>query len=70
MHQKQWEPSEQIIEGEFWRIVEKPTEEIEVFKMLCHIMLKFSSIPNIFDSNYSALSFFLFQMLYGTDSIS
>ncbi|XP_048493554.1 putative lysine-specific demethylase JMJ16 isoform X2 [Beta vulgaris subsp. vulgaris] len=30
MHQEQWEPSEQIIEGEFWRIVEKPTEEIEV----------------------------------------
>uniref|UniRef100_A0A803LF96 Uncharacterized protein n=1 Tax=Chenopodium quinoa TaxID=63459 RepID=A0A803LF96_CHEQI len=30
MHQAQREPSEQNIEGEFWRIVEKPTEEIEV----------------------------------------
>nr|GEX57869.1 putative lysine-specific demethylase JMJ16 [Tanacetum cinerariifolium] len=26
----QWEPSVENIEGEFWRIVEKPTEEIEV----------------------------------------
>lgn len=30
MCQAQWEPTEQNIEGEFWRIVEKPTEEIEV----------------------------------------
>ncbi|KAL5990567.1 hypothetical protein ACLOJK_011469 [Asimina triloba] len=29
-HQNEWEPSVENIEGEFWRIVEKPTEEIEV----------------------------------------
>ncbi|XP_068665722.1 putative lysine-specific demethylase JMJ16 [Aristolochia californica] len=29
-HQKQWEPSVENIEGEYWRLVEKPTEEIEV----------------------------------------
>lgn len=28
--QQQWEPSMENIEGEYWRIVEKPTEEIEV----------------------------------------
>ncbi|KAF6154777.1 hypothetical protein GIB67_032389 [Kingdonia uniflora] len=28
--QKQWEPSIENIEGEYWRMVEKPTEEIEV----------------------------------------
>ncbi|GER34913.1 transcription factor jumonji (jmj) family protein [Striga asiatica] len=27
---KQWQPSIEDIEGEYWRIVEKPTEEIEV----------------------------------------
>ncbi|KAA8539005.1 hypothetical protein F0562_025697 [Nyssa sinensis] len=30
MIQEQWEPSVEDIEGEYWRIVEKPTEEIEV----------------------------------------
>ncbi|XP_057516761.1 putative lysine-specific demethylase JMJ16 isoform X1 [Amaranthus tricolor] len=30
MHHEQRDPTEQHIEGEFWRIVEKPTEEIEV----------------------------------------
>lgn len=25
-----WEPSVENIEGEYWRVVEKPTEEIEV----------------------------------------
>ncbi|XP_068654547.1 putative lysine-specific demethylase JMJ16 isoform X2 [Aristolochia californica] len=29
-HKKQWEPSVENIEGEYWRLVEKPTEEIEV----------------------------------------
>lgn len=28
--QKCWEPSVKDIEGEYWRMVEKPTEEIEV----------------------------------------
>lgn len=28
--QEQWEPTMENIEGEYWRIVEKPTEEIEV----------------------------------------
>ncbi|PIA45403.1 hypothetical protein AQUCO_01700743v1 [Aquilegia coerulea] len=28
--QKQWEPSVEDIEGEYWRMVENPTEEIEV----------------------------------------
>ncbi|CAL5406930.1 unnamed protein product [Camellia sinensis] len=28
--QEQWEPSVENIEGEYWRMVEKPTEEIEV----------------------------------------
>ena len=32
MHHEQRDPTEQHIEGEFWRIVEKPTEEIEVRK--------------------------------------
>lgn len=27
---KEWEPSVQEIEGEYWRIVEKPTDEVEV----------------------------------------
>ncbi|CAK9138000.1 unnamed protein product [Ilex paraguariensis] len=30
MLQEQWEPSVENIEGEYWRMVEKPTEEIEV----------------------------------------
>lgn len=30
MSQEQWEPSVENIEGEYWRIVEKATEEIEV----------------------------------------
>lgn len=29
-HPQRWEPSEEDIEGEYWRIVEKATEEIEV----------------------------------------
>lgn len=28
--QDNWDPSVEIIEGEYWRMVEKPTEEIEV----------------------------------------
>lgn len=28
--QEQWEPTLEDIEGEYWRMVEKPTEEIEV----------------------------------------
>lgn len=30
MLKQQWEPSIENIEGEYWRMVEKPTEEIEV----------------------------------------
>ncbi|CAL5186973.1 unnamed protein product [Lathyrus oleraceus] len=30
-HQKRPEPSEEEIEGEYWRIVEQPTDEVEVF---------------------------------------
>ncbi|KAK2979571.1 hypothetical protein RJ640_016245, partial [Escallonia rubra] len=30
MFQEQWQPSVENIEGEYWRMVEKPTEEIEV----------------------------------------
>ncbi|MED6168298.1 hypothetical protein PIB30_010354 [Stylosanthes scabra] len=29
--QKGWEPSVEVIEGEYWRIVEKPTDEVEVY---------------------------------------
>ena len=29
-HQKRWEPSEEEIEGEYWRIIEQPTDEVEV----------------------------------------
>lgn len=29
-HEEQWHPTIQEIEGEYWRMVEKPTEEIEV----------------------------------------
>lgn len=29
-HEEQWHPTIQDIEGEYWRMVEKPTEEIEV----------------------------------------
>ncbi|KAG0497186.1 hypothetical protein HPP92_001877 [Vanilla planifolia] len=28
---KRWKPSVEVIEGEYWRIVEKPTNEVEVF---------------------------------------
>jgi len=31
-NEKKWKPSELNIEGEYWRIIEKPTEEIEVCK--------------------------------------
>ncbi|XP_057964048.1 putative lysine-specific demethylase JMJ16 isoform X2 [Malania oleifera] len=37
MFEKQWEPSVENIEGEYWRIVENPSEEIEV---LCASDLK------------------------------
>lgn len=30
-HDEEWHPTIQDIEGEYWRMVEKPTEEIEVF---------------------------------------
>ncbi|KAK7281435.1 hypothetical protein RIF29_09424 [Crotalaria pallida] len=30
-NQKRWEPSEEEIEGEYWRIVEQPTDEVEVY---------------------------------------
>jgi hypothetical protein len=29
--QKGWEPSVEDIEGEYWRIVERPTDEVEVW---------------------------------------
>lgn len=29
-NQKRWEPSMEDIEGEYWRIVEQPTDEVEV----------------------------------------
>jgi len=29
-HQKRWEPSEEEIEGEYWRIIEQPSDEVEV----------------------------------------
>ncbi|GMH30779.1 hypothetical protein Nepgr_032622 [Nepenthes gracilis] len=43
--QKQGKPSEENIEGEYWRIVEKPTEEIEV---LCGSSLDATSFGNGF----------------------
>ncbi|KAK7304064.1 hypothetical protein RJT34_15075 [Clitoria ternatea] len=30
-HQNKWEPSEEEIEGEYWRIIEQPTDEVEVY---------------------------------------
>ncbi|KAK7359064.1 hypothetical protein VNO77_01010 [Canavalia gladiata] len=30
-HQKRWKPSVEEIEGEYWRIVEQPTDEVEVY---------------------------------------
>lgn len=30
MLEEQWQPSVESIEGEYWRMVEKPTEQIEV----------------------------------------
>ncbi|KAK7328519.1 hypothetical protein VNO77_22628 [Canavalia gladiata] len=30
-YQKRWEPSEEEIEGEYWRIIEQPTDEVEVY---------------------------------------
>lgn len=30
-HNKRWEPSVEDIEGEYWRIVEQPTDEVEVY---------------------------------------
>ena len=33
-HQKRWEPSVEDIEGEYWRIVEQPTDEVEVLFMV------------------------------------
>lgn len=32
-HNKRWEPSVEDIEGEYWRIVEQPTDEVEVWKV-------------------------------------
>lgn len=29
--EKRWEPSVEDIEGEYWRIVEQPTDEVEVW---------------------------------------
>lgn len=34
-HQKGWEPSVEDIEGEYWRIVERPTDEVEVIIIPC-----------------------------------
>jgi hypothetical protein len=41
--QKSWEPSTEEIEGEYWRIVENPTEEVEVSfsSNLCNLLLFF-----------------------------
>ncbi|PON63624.1 FY-rich [Parasponia andersonii] len=30
-HSKRWEPSVEVIEGEYWRIVEQPTDGVEVY---------------------------------------
>ncbi|CAJ1938260.1 unnamed protein product [Sphenostylis stenocarpa] len=30
-HQQRWEPSVEDIEGEYWRIIEQPTDEVEVY---------------------------------------
>ncbi|XP_027354760.1 lysine-specific demethylase JMJ18-like [Abrus precatorius] len=30
-YQMKWEPSEEEIEGEYWRIIEQPTDEVEVY---------------------------------------
>ncbi|KAL2343139.1 hypothetical protein Fmac_004424 [Flemingia macrophylla] len=30
-HQQRWEPSVEEIEGEYWRIIEQPTDEVEVY---------------------------------------
>lgn len=30
--EEQWQPSVENIEGEYWRMVEKPTEQIEVIR--------------------------------------
>lgn len=34
---KRWEPSVEDIEGEYWRIVEQPKEEVEVRKLYVYI---------------------------------
>lgn len=31
---RKWEPSWEDIEGEYWRIVEQPTDEVEVWSMV------------------------------------
>lgn len=39
---REWEPSVENIEGEYWRMVERPTEEIEVtysFNFYCSMQL-------------------------------
>ncbi|XP_056684326.1 putative lysine-specific demethylase JMJ16 isoform X2 [Spinacia oleracea] len=44
-----WEPSEQNIEGEYWRIVEKPTDEIEVLygtDTICEKLGREYSVPS------------------------
>ncbi|KAK7399652.1 hypothetical protein VNO78_10839 [Psophocarpus tetragonolobus] len=30
-HQQRWEPSVEEIEGEYWRLIEQPTDEVEVY---------------------------------------
>lgn len=32
-HQKRWEPSVEEIEGEYWRIIEQPIDEVEVLNI-------------------------------------
>lgn len=39
---KRWEPSIEDIEGEYWRIIEKPTDEVEV--RVTHILVVYSFI--------------------------
>lgn len=60
MLQEQWEPSLEIIEGEYWRMVEKPSDEIEVsywIAKLLEILCSYILIALGFNRLYYVLLF-------------
>lgn len=66
---KRWEPSAEDIEGEYWRIVEQPTDEVEVcnYGLPVHLTELVIMTYRLMFFNRRCLFLFTFQVYYGAD---